>query len=115
MKAPRATFRSVHFRAFTWAIGLTVTVIVSISNAWAFDLAGFKSRLDATQMELAKKSLSDSKATLARLDEMIKIGIVGAKEYGDKQPKFAKLVGAVNRRCRRHERVHRPRDREQMG
>jgi hypothetical protein len=65
------------------------------ASAWAFDMAGFKVRLETTKAEAAAKTLTDSKATLARLDEMIKLGIVGAKEYGDRQPKFAALMAAV--------------------
>ncbi|MEA2741896.1 MAG: hypothetical protein QOG25_267 [Acetobacteraceae bacterium] len=65
------------------------------ASAWAFDMAGFKVRLEATKAEAATKTLVDSKATLARLDEMIKLGETGAKEYGDRQPKFAKLMAAV--------------------
>lgn len=39
--------------------------------------------------------MPNSKATLARLDEMVAIGVVGAKEYAAKQPRFAKLMDAV--------------------
>jgi hypothetical protein len=63
--------------------------------AWAFDVDGFKSRLDATLAEVNTKSLTNSKATLARLDEMVAIGTVGAKEYAAKEPRFAKLMDAV--------------------
>ena len=65
------------------------------AGAWAFDMSGFKSKLEATKTEVATKTLADSSATLARLDEMMKIGIAGAKEYGDRNPKFAKLMAAV--------------------
>jgi hypothetical protein len=74
---------------------LLLAMVVSSTGAWAFDKVGFKSRLETTTTELATKTLVDSKATLARLDEMIKIGEAGAKEYGDRQPKFAKLMAAV--------------------
>jgi hypothetical protein len=63
--------------------------------AWAFDRDGFKARADATLAELNTKRLADSKATLARLDEMIALGIVGLREYGAKHPKFAKLMDAA--------------------
>lgn len=80
-------------------LALVAAVVLAMSvgsaGAWAFDMAGFKSRLDATRAEAAAKTLADSKATLARLDDMVRIGIVGAKEYGDRQPKFAKLIAAV--------------------
>jgi hypothetical protein len=65
------------------------------ASALAFDMSGFKLRLETTKAEAATKTLVDSKATLARLDEMIKIGLAGAKEYADRQPKFAKLMAAV--------------------
>ena len=78
-----------------WALCLLVALAVTSSDAWAFDRAGFKSRAEATLAEFNSKKLADSKATLARLDEMIALGIVGAKEYGSKQPKYAKLMDAV--------------------
>lgn len=72
-----------------------LAICLASAGAMAFDLVGFKARLETTKAEAATKTLADSKATLARLDEMIKIGISGAKEYSDKQPKFAKLMAAV--------------------
>jgi hypothetical protein len=74
---------------------LILAMSISSVGARAFDMAGFKSRLETTKAETVTKTLTDSKATLARLDEMIKIGVVGAKEYADKQPAFAKLMAAV--------------------
>jgi hypothetical protein len=79
----------------TLALSFALALVAGTPHAWAFDMAGFKLRLDTTKAEVATKSLSDSKATLLRLDEMIKLGAIGAKEYGDKQPKFAKLMAAV--------------------
>jgi hypothetical protein len=79
------------YRAGAFALAMSV----SSAGVWAMDMAGFKSRLETTKAEAAAKTLSDSKATLARLDEMIKIGVAGAKEYSDRQPKFAKLMAAV--------------------
>jgi hypothetical protein len=68
---------------------------IATSPAFAFDMAGFRSRLDASVAEVKAKSLSDPKTTMARLDEMIALGKVGAKEYGEHAPKFAKLMDAV--------------------
>src|SRR3954471_16366762 len=51
------------------------------STSWAFDIGNYKARADTTLVELNAKNLPDSKATLARLDEMIAIRIVGMKEY----------------------------------
>ena len=45
--------------------------------------------------ELNTKRLADSNATLARLDEMMAIGIIGMKEYGAHHPKYAKLMDAA--------------------
>jgi hypothetical protein len=78
-----------------WVIGFTLAFGMSLSSVWAFDQAGFVSRLEATKAELATKSLSDSKATLARLGEMMTLGAAGVKEYGAKQPKFARLMDAI--------------------
>jgi len=74
-----------------------VFVLLSIlasafSSAWAFDRAGYKARAEATLAELNTKRLADSKATLARLDEMMALGIVGMKEYGIAHPKYARLM-----------------------
>jgi hypothetical protein len=74
---------------------LALAMGLGSASARAYDMAGFKVRLEATKAEAATKTLVDSKATLARLDEMMKIGLAGAKEYGDRQPKFAKLMAAV--------------------
>jgi hypothetical protein len=69
------------------------------SRAWAFDRDGYKARAEATLAELNTKRLANSKATLARLDEMIALGIVGMKEYGVKNPKYAKLMDAAAADC----------------
>ena len=49
--------------------------------------AAYLARLDATRAELVKKTLADSKTTLARLDELVTIGTVALREYGAKNPK----------------------------
>src|SRR3954454_24804595 len=85
-------------RALLWALGaaLTLMLLVSASStASAFDLGGYKARAEATLAELNAKRLADSKATLARLDEMIALGIVGVREYGAHHPQYAKLMDAV--------------------
>ena len=65
------------------------------SAAAAFDLAGYKSRAETTLAELNTKQLPDSKTTLARLDEMTALGIVGMKEFAASHPKYAKLMDAA--------------------
>ena len=86
-------------RPWTARCGGALILAVAFScvalQAFAFDVAGFRSRLDATRTEVAAKTLSNSKATLARLDEMIALGVVGAREYGASHPQFAKLMDAV--------------------
>jgi hypothetical protein len=79
----------------TCAVGLLMAMAAGLTNAWAFDRDGYKSRAEATLADLNAKQLPDSKATLARLDEMIAIGIVGMKEYSARQPKYAKLMDAA--------------------
>jgi hypothetical protein len=74
---------------------LLLAVAASFSDALAFDLKGFRSRAEMTLAELNSKRLADANATLARLDEMIAIGIVGMKEYGTSHPKYAKLMDAA--------------------
>jgi hypothetical protein len=74
------------------AFGVFLVVAAGSSDAKDFDRDGFKARAEATLAELNTKQLVDSKATLARLDEMIAIGIVGAKEYGAQHPKYTKLM-----------------------
>jgi hypothetical protein len=80
---------------FYLAGALALSMGLGSANAWAFDLGGFKTKLETTKTEVATKTLADSKATLGRLDDMIKIGVDGAKEYGSRDPKFAKLMAAV--------------------
>ena len=75
-----------------WPIFLLTSIA---SAAWAFDRDGFKARAEATLAELNTKRLADSRATLARLDEMLALGIVGLKEYGASHPKYAKLMDAA--------------------
>jgi hypothetical protein len=81
----------------TWLSGVALVLALASGSpaAWAFDMNGYKTRLDAAITEVGAKSLSDSKATLSQLDEMVTLGVVGAKEYGAKQPRFAKLMDAV--------------------
>jgi hypothetical protein len=82
-------------RAGTLGLVLAGLGLMIVTPAWAFDQAGYQARLDTTRAELVKKTLADSKATLARLDEIVAIGIVAAREYGAKNPKYAKLMEAV--------------------
>jgi hypothetical protein len=74
---------------------LLVAMTVVSSGAWAADMNGFKTRLDATKAEVVTKRLTDSNATLVRLAEMIKIGEARATEYGAQHAQFAKLMAAV--------------------
>jgi hypothetical protein len=65
------------------------------SASWAFDIGGYKGRADTTLAELNARNLPDSKATLARIDEMIAIGMAGMKEYSEHEPRYAKLMEAA--------------------
>jgi hypothetical protein len=77
------------------ALGLFLTLAAGPAGTSGFDLNGYKTRAEVTLAELNTKRLVDSKATLARLDEMIALGIVGMKEYGAQHPKYAKLMEAA--------------------
>jgi hypothetical protein len=77
------------------ASGLLLALLIGSSAAWAFDRAGYQERAETTLAELNAKRLADSKATLARLDEMIVMGIVGMREYAASRPKYAKLMEAA--------------------
>ena len=81
--------------SWKWLLVLLLALTTGSPTASAFDVGGFKTRLDVTLAEVSTKSLTNAKATLARLDEMVAIGVVGAKEYAAKQPRFAKLMDAV--------------------
>ena len=76
-------------------VGVLTVAAFSPSDAWAYDHDGYRSRAKVTLAELNAKQLPDSKATLARLDEMIAIGRAAAREYADHQPKHAKLMDAA--------------------
>ena len=95
MQTASASRRAPWIRISLLTIGLAIAVAIGVSHAWAFDKSGFTSRLETTKAEVATKSLTNSAATLGRLNEMEQLGIVGAREYGDRQPKFAKLMAAV--------------------
>jgi hypothetical protein len=77
------------------SIGLLLAFGVASPPSWSFDRAGFKSRLETNLAEFNAKDLKDSKATLARIDQMIAIGIVAMREYAAKEPKYAKLMEAA--------------------
>ncbi|MFO1060570.1 MAG: hypothetical protein U1E53_26810 [Dongiaceae bacterium] len=78
------------------ALGLSLVLLAgAAAPALAFDAAGYQTRLEATQADVAGKTLANPDATLARLDEMIEIGIAAAREYAAKEPKYAKLMEAV--------------------
>jgi hypothetical protein len=77
------------------ALVSVVITAIAAGHALAFDVAGFRSRLDVTLAECEGKSLSDPKVALARLDEMIAIGKVGAQEYAKRELQFAKLMAAA--------------------
>jgi hypothetical protein len=77
------------------ALGLVLALAMAAVPAWAFDAAAYRSRVEAIKAEVETKTLADPKATLARLDELIAAGGVAVREYGARQPKFAKLMEAV--------------------
>lgn len=70
-------------------------IVLAASQAMAFDQTGFRNRLDSVMASVKAKSLGDGKAALAQLDEMVRLGTVGAQEYGASQPQFGKLMAAV--------------------
>jgi hypothetical protein len=74
---------------------LAVLGVLGSSRAWAFDRDGYKMRADQTLAELNTKKLPDSKATLARLDEMMAIGIAAIREFGARNAKYSGLANAA--------------------
>jgi hypothetical protein len=72
-----------------------LTIAFGWSAAWAFDLDGYKSRAEVTLAELNAKKIPNVSSTLARLDQMITIGIAAMKEYAARDPKYAKLMDAA--------------------
>jgi hypothetical protein len=85
----------VPFQKIMCCLALLIVLAAPCSDAWAFDVHGFKLRAETTLAEFNAKRLADSNVTLARLDEMIVIGAAGMREYGASHPKFAKLMGAA--------------------
>lgn len=86
---------TAQFRRAVTGCALALTLTGIGLPAHAFDLQGFKTRLDTTKAEIQGSSLADPKATIARLNEMIATGKTGAKEYAARQPKFARLMEAA--------------------
>jgi hypothetical protein len=74
---------------------LLLAFSAGLFSASAFDLNGFKARAETTLADLNAKRLEDSNPTLARLNEMLAIGVVGMREYGVNHPKYAKLMEAA--------------------
>jgi hypothetical protein len=93
--APEPVAGRSHSGKLVCAFTIFLALALASSAASAFDRASYKSRLEATLAEFNAKDLKDSKVTLARLDQMIAIGIAGMKEYAAKQPKYAKLMEAA--------------------
>jgi hypothetical protein len=77
-----------------WSVAILLLLAAS-GTAAAFDREGYKVRAEATLAELNAKRISDIKGTLARLDEMMTIGIGAIQEYAGKEPKYAKLMNAA--------------------
>ncbi len=75
--------------------GLLAGVTFMISNAWAFDQASFKSKLDGAKADIASDSPASIDPALAKISEMIQLGEVGTREFGQKKPEYAKLMNAV--------------------
>ncbi len=89
----RMTLRS----AAPWRALLVAAALLgaSAAPAWAFDVAGYRSRLDTVLGQAKAKAMPDAKAAMAQLDEMVALGKAGAQEYAVRQPKFAKLMDAA--------------------
>jgi hypothetical protein len=77
------------------AVGLLLNLALGWSIAWAFDLNAHRSRAEVTLAEFNDQQLPDSRATWARLDEMIAIGSIAMKEYGTRQPEYAKRMSTA--------------------
>ena len=91
----------IKWHGCTWAsrrlagIGLVIALAFA-APAHAFDTPGYTARVNGMIGELEKQTLPDAKATLARLDEMIALGVGAAREYAVRAPKFAALMqGAI--------------------
>lgn len=69
-----------------WLLVLLLALTAGSPAAWAFDMDGYKSRLSTTLAEVGTKSLTNSKATLARLDEMVAIGLLAQKSMLRSRP-----------------------------
>jgi len=76
-------------------IGFTLLMLFAATPASAFNLQTYRAQAEKTLAELNAKRLPDPDATLARLDEMMAMGIDGIKEYAAKQPKYARLMNAA--------------------
>jgi hypothetical protein len=74
---------------------MLLVVLTAAPQAQAFDIQAYRAQAEKTLTELNAKRLPDPDATLARLDEMMAMGIGGIKEYAAKQPKYAKLMNAA--------------------
>ncbi len=79
------------------AAGLCACAAIAFAatQAWAFDAAGYRAKLDAVAASVQAKSLGDGSAALQQLDDMVVLGKAGAQEYAAREPKFARLMAAA--------------------
>jgi len=79
----------------TVTVGFALLMLFAATPARAFNIEVYRAQAEKTLAELNAKRLLDPDATLARLDEMMAMGIDGVKEYAAEQPKYARLMNAA--------------------
>jgi hypothetical protein len=75
-------------RALTLAIALATPVVA----AQAMDTVAYKAEVEETIREVISGNIPSIDKTLARQDDLIKIGIVGAEEFAVEKPEHARLM-----------------------
>jgi hypothetical protein len=75
------------FRAFALAAALAAPFA-----AQAMDTVAYKTQVEETIREVISGNFPSIDKTLARQDELIKIGVEGAQEFAVEKPEYAKLM-----------------------
>lgn len=74
------------------AFALVAALAAPAAAAQAMDTVAYKTQVEETIREVISGNFPSIDKTLARQDELIKIGIAGAREFAEEKPEYAKLM-----------------------
>jgi hypothetical protein len=74
------------------ALALVAALATPVVAAQAMDTVAYKTQVEETIREVISGNFPSIDKTLARQDEIIKIGVEGAREFAVDKPEYAKLM-----------------------